>query len=151
MLNRLKSAWRGASRGFALHNDSDGLEAGRLGRRMSGWVPSRAHINTLVSQSGKTTLARARFLARNNPYAVGATECFTANLIGSGIVPSWAEGSPKKVELNTAWNRWVDEADSEGVTDFYGLQRRIARELFIAGECFIRRRPRFPLAPRPPR
>lgn len=147
MFNRLKSAlrgsWRGAARGFAMHNDSDGLEAGRLGRRMSGWVPSRAHINTLVSQSGKTALARARFLARNNPYAVGATECFTANLIGAGIIPSWTEGSPNKPELQAAWDRWTVEADSEGVTDLYGLQRRIGRELFIAGECFIRRRPRY--------
>ena len=33
------------------------------------------------------------------------------------------------------------EADAEGFTDFYGLQRRAAREVFIAGEVFFRFRP----------
>jgi lambda family phage portal protein len=48
-----------------------------------------------------------------------------------------------KREIEKGWLQWTDEADSEGVTDLYGLQRRIGRELFIAGECFIRRRPRY--------
>lgn len=141
MFERLRGAFRGAGRGFAM---SDGLEAGRMARRMSNWVPARVHINTLVASSGKTTLSRARYLVRNNPYALGATECFTANLIGNGIVPSWnlADGELKR-SIEKAWLAWTDEADSEGVTDLYGLQRRIGRELFIAGECFIRRRPRY--------
>lgn len=141
MFDRLRGAVRGAARGFAM---SDGLEAGRFARRMSGWMPSRVHINTLVAASGKTTLSRARYLVRNNPYALGATECFTANLIGAGIIPSWnIEDDQQKAALQKAWLTWTDEADSEGVTDLYGLQRRMARELFIAGECFVRRRPRY--------
>ncbi len=40
------------------------------------------------------------------------------------------------------WAAWTDEADSEWLTDFYGLQRRAAREIFIAGEVFFRFRPR---------
>lgn len=141
MLDRLRSAFRGAARGFAM---ADGLEAGRSNRRLSNFLPSRTHINTLVAQSGKTTLARARYLVRNNPYALGATECFTANLIGAGITPSWnVDDETTKSKLQKAWLNWTDEADSEGVTDIYGLQRRIGRELFIAGECFVRRRPRF--------
>ncbi len=143
MFDRLRGAFRGATRGFAM---TDGLEAGRMARRMSGWVPSRVHVNTLVASSGRTALARARYLVRNNPYALGATECFTANLIGSGITPSWnfpTEQADLKRVIEKAWLQWTDEADSEGVTDLYGLQRRIGRELFIAGECFIRRRPRY--------
>jgi lambda family phage portal protein len=143
MFDRLRGAVRGAARAFAL---SDGLESGRMSRRMSSWVPSRVHVNTLVASSGATTLARARYLVRNNPYALGATECFTANLIGSGITPSWnfpTEQAELKTKIEKAWLAWTDEADSEGVTDLYGLQRRIGRELFIAGECFIRRRPRY--------
>jgi capsid protein len=34
---------------------------------------------------------------------------------------------------------WTDETDAEGFTDFYGLQRRAAREVFIAGEVFSSR------------
>jgi lambda family phage portal protein len=141
MLNRLRGAARGALRGWAFAGD--GLEAGRTTRRMSGWLPSREHVNTLVSATGRTILARSRYLVRNNPYAAGAVECFTSNLIGAGIVPSWNLESARKAEIQSLWKRWVDEADSEQVTDLYGLMRRIGRELFIAGECFVRRRPRY--------
>ncbi len=141
MLHRLASAARGAWRGWA--NAGDGLEAGRSSRRLSGWVPSRAHVNTLISASGPTALARSRYLVRNNPYAAGAVECFTSNLVGVGIVPSWSSASKRKKRLQNLWKRWVDDADSEQVTDLYGLTRRVGRELFIAGECFVRRRPRY--------
>lgn len=144
--NRVRGFFGGARKNsaFGFHPiGSDGLEGGRFGRRLEGWVPSRANANTLVSQSGKTVLARARYLVRNNAYALGATEAFTANLIGGGILPSWKEGAPGKAELSARWKEWADEADSENLTDFYGLLRRVGRELFVAGECFIRRRPRY--------
>lgn len=115
-----------------------------MSRRLSGWTPSRSHVNTLITQSGATTLARARFLVRNNGYASNAVECFASNLIGAGIVPSWlVDDTVLKDEGQDLWLRWTDDADAEGVTDFYGLQRRIGRELFIAGECFVRLRPRY--------
>jgi lambda family phage portal protein len=50
-------------------------------------------------------------------------------------------GSEKTV--HELWDRWVTEADAEGITNFYGLQKRVARELFIAGEVFVRLRPRY--------
>lgn len=155
---------------------SDGLEAGRFARRMASWVPSRAHVNTLISASGGTALARARYLVRNNGYASNAVECFTSNLVGAGIVPSWNPPEPEKPaepkkqakpgaghnggppleeeepeedehsalkrKLQKLWTDWTDEADADGLTDFYGLQRRVGRELFIAGEIFVRLRPR---------
>jgi lambda family phage portal protein len=46
--------------------------------------------------------------------------------------------------VQTAWTNWTDEADAEDVTDFYGITRRVSREAFLAGECFVRFRPRFP-------
>jgi lambda family phage portal protein len=141
MLDRVRSAVRGAMRGLALAGD--GLEAGRFSRRMSNFLPARVHVNTLISASGKTALARARYLVRNNSYAAGAVECFTANLVGAGIVPSWTADEAVKIELQAAWKRWTDEADSEGLTDLYGLMRRVGRELFIAGEIFVRKRPRY--------
>lgn len=119
------------------------LEAGRMARRLANWVPSRAHVNTLIGASGKTVVARARYLVRNNGYAAGAVDCFASTLVGVGITPSWKlDDSDTKTKLQAAWLAWTDECDAEGVTDFYGLQRRVARELFIAGECFVRFRPR---------
>ena len=150
-LARLRHAVGGALRAVASATDPfdpfqysrrfETLEAGSLGRRMGHWIPSRAHINTLMATSGRTTLARSRYLVRNNPYAAGATECFAANLIGAGIVPSWELPDADKVPLQQAFSEWCSVADYEGVTDYYGLQRRIARELFMAGECFAVRRP----------
>jgi lambda family phage portal protein len=46
--------------------------------------------------------------------------------------------------LRARWLAWTDEADAEGLTDFYGLQRRAAREAFVAGEVFFRFRERRP-------
>jgi lambda family phage portal protein len=161
MFARLGRAFRGAMSGAMSgarsgFSDGIGLEAGRVGRRLGGWVPSRVHVNTLISQSGPNTLARARFLARNNGYAYSAVECFAANLVGAGITPSWkspladgggdnsqTEAALQKKNVHKLWARWTDEADAEGVTDFYGLQKRVARELFIAGEIFVRLRPRY--------
>jgi len=134
---------------------SDGLESGRMARRMAGWVPSRVHVNTLIASSGQTTLARARYLVRNNGYALNAVECFSSNVVGTGIVPSWLPPQPQgsnsaasgdlslKEQGQQLWFDWTDEADAEGLTDLYGLMRRAAREVFIAGECFIRKRPRY--------
>ena len=122
------------------------LEAGRHNRRLANWTPSRSHINTLIGASGNTARARSRYLVRNNGYAMGAVECFAANLIGHGIHPSWKLPEPiaeQKQVIQDAWTGWTDECDAEGITDFYGLQRRVGRELFIAGECFVRRRPRY--------
>lgn len=119
------------------------LEAGRMARRLANWIPSRAHVNTLIAASGKTAVARSRYLVRNNAYAAAAVECFSSNLVGTGITPEWPQDLADKEAIEKLWRTWTDEADSEGVTDFYGLQKRIARELFVGGECFVRRRPRY--------
>jgi lambda family phage portal protein len=149
------------ARAFGDLSDGIGLEAGRMGRRLGSWIPSRVHVNTLINQSGPNTLARARYLARNNGYAFSAVECFASNLVGAGIKPSWKSplavpdveedgadeaakaASDQKKTVHELWDRWVTEADAEGITNFYGLQKRVARELFIAGEVFVRLRPRY--------
>ena len=42
------------------------------------------------------------------------------------------------------WLRWTDEADADGLTDFYGLQAIACRAVMESGECLIRLRPRRP-------
>ena len=55
----------------------------------------------------------------------------------AGIKPSSLIGDAAlKALVQTLWLEWTDEADADGFTDFYGLQRRAAREVFIAGEVF---------------
>ncbi|MEI6987634.1 MAG: phage portal protein, partial [Rhodospirillaceae bacterium] len=122
---------------------SGGLDAGAYGRRLSSFVPSNSHINTLIAASGQTVNARARYLARNNGYVAAAVESFAGNAVGVGIKPASLIKDPVlKEAIQEAWLRWTDESDAEVHSDFYGQMRRAARELFIAGEVFIRFRPR---------
>ena len=120
-----------------------GFDAALAHRRLRGFRASRAHVNTLIAASGDTITARARWLARNNGYAANAVESFASNVVGDGIKPSSSiTDAALKEELQALWLAWTDDADAEGLTDFYGLQRRAAREVFLSGEVFIRIRPR---------
>jgi lambda family phage portal protein len=122
-----------------------GFDAGLSNRRLKGFQPSRAHLNTLIAIAGPDITARARWLVRNNGYAANAIESWAGNVVGAGIKPSSViADSTLKGQVQKLWLDWTDEADAEGFTDFYGQQRRAAREVFIAGEVFFRFRPRRP-------
>jgi lambda family phage portal protein len=120
-----------------------GFDAAQMHRRLRGFRASRSHVNTLIAGAGETITARARWLVRNNGYAANAVEAFASNVVGTGIKPSSSiADAALKDELQSLWLAWTDEADAEGLTDFYGLQRRATREGFLAGEVFLRMRPR---------
>ncbi|GIX11591.1 phage portal protein [Elioraea sp.] len=122
-----------------------GFEAGEASRRLRHFQPSRAHLNTLIAAAGADITARARWLVRNNGYASNAIESWAGNVVGNGIKPSsLITDSALKAAVQRLWLDWTDESDAEGFTDFYGQQRRAAREVFIAGEVFLRFRPRRP-------
>jgi lambda family phage portal protein len=122
-----------------------GFEAGQASRRLRHFQPSRAHLNTLIAAAGADITARARWLVRNNGYAANAIESWAGNVVGDGIKPSSLIADAElKARVQRLWLDWTDESDAEGFTDFYGQQRRAAREVFIAGEVFFRFRPRRP-------
>lgn len=123
-----------------------GFDAGKMARRLKAFRPSSDHVNVMVAKAGATMLARARYLVRNNGYASNAVEAFASHSIGTGIRPNPVRTIPTdtRTALLEAWRFWTDEADADGLTDFYGLQDRIAREGFIAGEVFVRFRVRRP-------
>ncbi|MFN3946132.1 MAG: phage portal protein [Allosphingosinicella sp.] len=122
-----------------------GFEAGQASRRLRHFQPSRAHLNTLIAAAGADITARARWLVRNNGYAANAIESWAGNVVGDGIKPSsLIADADLKARVQRLWLDWTDDSDAEGFTDFYGQQRRAAREVFIAGEVFLRFRPRRP-------
>ena len=122
-----------------------GFEAGEASRRLRHFQPSRAHLNTLIAAAGADITARARWLVRNNGYAANAIESWAGNVVGDGIKPSsLIVDAELKARVQRLWLDWTDDSDAEGFTDFYGQQRRAAREVFIAGEVFFRFRPRRP-------
>jgi lambda family phage portal protein len=119
------------------------LEGAMAKRRLRGWNPPLENINALVASGGPRLLARARELVVSNGYAANACEAFAANLVGDGIKPSSLIEEPDlRDQVQKLWLAWTDEADADGLTDFYGLQAMVAREMFVAGECFVRLRPR---------
>ena len=120
-----------------------GFDATSGQRRLKGFTTSRAHVNALIAASGPEMNARARWLVRNNGYAANAIESWAANTVGDGISPnSSIAQAARKGAVQRLWLAWTDDADAEGLTDFYGLQRRAAREVFMTGEVFLRFRPR---------
>jgi lambda family phage portal protein len=122
-----------------------GLEGGSNKRRMAYWQPASVHVNALMRNAGPSIIARARWLVRNNGYAKQALRSWSAATVGPGIKPSaLVTSTGLRDNIQIAWALWTDECDAEDVTDFYGLTRRVSREAFLAGECFVRFRPRFP-------
>lgn len=120
-----------------------GYEAAQRQRRLFGFRPSDAGINSLLIGAGQTLRSRARYLVRNNPYARKAQRVFVTNLVGEGIRPNLLLKDEKtKQAIVEKWDEWTDEADADGIVDFYGLQALAARCIFEAGECFIRFRSR---------
>lgn len=114
------------------------------GRRTAGWNPGIDAINALISGGGENLRAKSRQMGRNNAWANNAIESFTANVVGSGIVPRWKH--PDKAirkTLQEAWKRWTDEADADGISDFYGMQSLACRSAIEAGEVLARFRPRY--------
>ena len=112
-------------------------------RRLRGWNPPLENINALVASGGPRLLARSRELVVTNGYAANACEAFAANLVGDGIKPSsLIRDANLRDQVQKLWLAWTDEADADGLTDFYGLQAIVAREMFVAGECFVRLRSR---------
>ena len=119
------------------------LEGAMSRRRLRGWQPPLENINSLVASGGPRLLARSRELVVTNGYAANACEAYAANLIGDGMKPSSLIEDPDlRDQVQRLWLAWTDETDADGLTDFYGLQAMVAREMFVAGECFVRLRPR---------
>jgi lambda family phage portal protein len=124
---------------------STGFNGAQMQRRLMAWRAGGESINSLILQGGELQRARARQLIRTNPYASNPAASFTAHAVGCGIKPSSLVDDPElKDRIQRLWLAWTDEADADGLTDFYGLQAMAARAMFEAGECFLRFRPRRP-------
>lgn len=120
-----------------------GYEGSRFSRRLRGWMPERASINALQARGGEVLRARTRQLVRDNALAASAVETWVGSAVGDGITPSPnLTDKVLKTAIKEAWLLWTDEADADGLTDFYGMQALAARAVFVAGECFVRFRPR---------
>lgn len=109
-------------------------EAAGKGRRLGSW--GLGSSNTRENLDQKALRDRARFLAKNNPYAASALRAMTSYVIGQGIRPH----SDSK-EIDAVLKSWADSADCDffGENNLYGLQALAFRHLMVDGEVFIQR------------
>lgn len=120
-----------------------GYESAAGGRRTVSWNSTSANVNTLLMGAGDMIRAQARQAARSNPLGRNAVNTFAANVIGTGMVPQPKHPDPvMRALLKVEWDRWCNQSDADGTTNLYGQQMIVAREVYEAGECLVRRRPR---------
>ena len=118
-------------------------EGAATGRRMSSWGTSTMGPNASLYGSLNRLRSRTRELIRNNPLVDGSVDTFVSNLVGTGISPRWQVDNPElKTQIQDLWNDWTEEADLNGLCDFYGLQSLVSRALIDAGECLVKFIPR---------
>ncbi|MCE0459965.1 phage portal protein [Pseudomonas uvaldensis] len=130
--------------GFLLpSNIKASYEGAGEGRRSTGWDAPDNGINSINTPALRNLRGRSRAAVRNDPYAFNVIDKRVSNLIGTGITPrpNTDDGVLRKL-LQLLWDDWVDEADADEHTDFYGQQALVARTVETSGECFVRLRPR---------
>jgi len=109
------------------------------GKRVADWKATNASINSILASNLSTLRNRSHDIVRKNPYATNAIESIVSNCIGTGIKPqSRAKDADFRKRIQQLWLQWTDEADYNGINDFYGLQSLVLRSVIECGECFIR-------------
>jgi len=122
---------------------SSAWDASGSGRRLLHFQPESGSINNLLSQSLEHLRSRSRDMVRKNSYAANIIDTIVSNSVGTGIKPqSKAKDAEFRKRVQELWLRWTDEADSSGVSDFYGLQALVCRSMIEGGEYFVRLRTR---------
>jgi lambda family phage portal protein len=109
-----------------------------------GWRPARsgASANTDHAMDARELRVRARALVQNVPYITRAIETLVSYTVGTGIAPRSLEAPALAARIDALWDRWVQQADADGLGNFYSLQARAYRAMEVDGEVLIRIRPR---------
>lgn len=110
------------------------------GRRFAGLMaPVDLGPNQALLPELPTLRARSRALYRSNPLIWGAIEKLVDNVVGWGLTPkSQHDREPVRRRIDTLWLDWSRQIG------FDAIQKQVAREVMLAGECFVRIRPRLP-------
>lgn len=113
------------------------LDAATGGRR-GGGLGSFGPINPEIGAGAAVTRSRARYLAHNNPFLNNGVSNWAAALVGTGIRPTArSDDAGTRALAGGQFETWADDADHAGRTDFWGIQRDIARHLVIDGEALV--------------
>lgn len=119
-------------------------EAAGTGRRTKGWYAPTVGPNTAL-YGAQSLRDRSRAARRNDTWAKSGIHGLVSEIIGTGIKPQSQCSKPKfRKAVEALWLRWTDEADADGMLDFYGQQMLAAQTWLESGEAFVRLRVRRP-------
>lgn len=120
-------------------------DAAGHGRRLAGWNPPGSGPNRAMT-GVQTVRNRARDTTRNDWAGESTVQKWATTLVGIAITPRFNKitAAARKLAITELWQDFVAAGDADCVLDVYGLQTLIVRTWFDGGECFVRRRPRFP-------
>ena len=104
-------------------------------RRLANWQARGTSANAANQNDFVVLRDRAFDLVRNSPYAGRGASMFAGHAVGTGITRRTSD-----VKANELFKNWVEYCDADGRHDWYGLQRLIARSVFVGGEALIRKR-----------
>lgn len=120
-------------------------EAAGAGRRSRVWTPGNPGAVAAMLATQSELRSKSRDLTRRNAWAHAALDAFVANAIGTGIKPQcMVQDDALRAEIQSLWRDWTEEADAQGLTDFYGLQALACRAMLEGGEVLARLRFRRP-------
>lgn len=102
--------------------------------------PQSAETPNVLSamHAARTPLARrARYIVANNALASSAVDAWVAALVSYGIKgQSAALDIGLRDTLNASFAKFGDVIDADGVSDIYGLQALMVRQMVVEGESF---------------
>lgn len=130
------------------------------------WRATNSAANVEVAESAERARARSRQLERDVAIARKVFGAMTTEVVGTGIRPQitagrqtwparrgspdaaveWRVGDQVKVGDYAEWlfGEWTKVCDRSGRLDYYGIQSRCLRSMFVSGEVFVRKRRTLP-------
>ena len=122
-------------------------DAASRGRRTYGWkAPGTAADAAAYGQRDRLRNL-SRDMIRNRPYAARAQAVMTANVVGTGIIPSVQCEDKKTLDIVNAivkQHLLTVALDAYGEADLYEMQSVVMSTVFSDGEVLARRRMRDP-------
>ncbi|NCP22837.1 MAG: phage portal protein [Erythrobacter sp.] len=81
-----------------------------------------------------------RRASEDNPYAKRAVRVLASQSARYGVTPIFPSSNKRaKKAMDSAYLRWLSQANIDGTCDFNGIQAAVAEEYFAVGEVFVRR------------
>jgi len=123
--------------------------AAKNSRLTGDWSPGSSDVNTLIRTSSATVRDRSRQLVRDFAYFARAVKVLTDFTVGTGItfqsrviLGTDANGKSRLHttairQIESAWNRWMDEADASGKMHYHEIERLWKRQDVEAGEGIL--------------